>query len=399
MLSHLTTFARALRSAGMPVSPAELLVAAEAVRAAGIGEREPFRLALRASVVKSAEHLPVFDRLFEAHFRVAWPSNDEERRDRKRRQQPGGDRGHRTGGRGEGQGRRPREEPEQHDHARSLRELRETARREQHLATRRALAEAEQRRRVALRRQPLDQRLAPDEVQRLDRECEALGRVLRTRYGRRFRRAAHGRVDIRATIAAGARTCGVPFKLLRRRPRITKPRLLVLCDVSGSVHRTARFLLRLLHEVQRLFDSTTGFVFVDRPVPAAPLFRFADFDDALDHLAELPGLDLHALSDFGNAFERLLAEDAELLTRRTSVLVLGDARCNRFDPQAWAFEELARRTARVVWLNPERRESWYTHDSRLRDYEPWIDRLLPAETLEDLAAGIERVCREAVSRR
>jgi uncharacterized protein with von Willebrand factor type A (vWA) domain len=200
-------------------------------------------------------------------------------------------------------------------------------------------------------------------------------------------------VDVRATIAAGARHGGVPFRLVKRVRRIEQPRLYVLCDVSGSVIRSARFLLRLLHETQRLFASTHGDLFVDRPVSAAPLFRHADFDRALDQLEELPGLDLQAMSDFGHTFIRVLADRHHLLTPTTSVLILGDARCNRFDPQPWALQDIAARVARVVWLNPEQQSKWYTHDSRLRDYQPWITHLLPAATLDELAAGIDLLCR------
>ncbi|NUQ01737.1 MAG: VWA domain-containing protein, partial [Armatimonadetes bacterium] len=194
-------------------------------------------------------------------------------------------------------------------------------------------------------------------------------------------------------IALAARTGGVPLRLLRRQRRILKPRLLVLCDVSGSVRRTAGFLLRLLHTTQRLFDQTAAFVFVDRPVSAAPLLRAGDATRGLAELETLAGLDLYALSDFGNLFVELLDDHATLLTSRTSLLVLGDARCNRFDPQVWALEGIARRVAHLVWLNPERRERWYTADSRLRDYQPWIDHLLPAETPADLAAGVEALLR------
>lgn len=406
MTEHLAGFARALRQAGEPVAVAEVLDAAAAVRAAGVGDRATFRLALRACVAKSPAAGELFDRLFDAWFSVPWPVNEEAgKRKKGQRQRPTGE-GHRPSGgpaaqqlplpaavpQQAGRAAEPDGPPERGRGGRA-RLARQEAQRQHRVARQRAV-EAERRQRgQVLRQRPLRTRLPAAEAEDLAREVERLGRLLRTQVGRRYARAGGGRLDLRATTTTGLRTGGVPFRLLRRRPRVLKPRLLVLCDVSGSVIRTARFLLRLLHETQRLFDRTEGFVFVDRPVSALPLFRQADFGDALAELERLPGLDLHALSDFGNVFYEVLHRHAELLTRRTTVLVLGDARCNRFDPQAWALVEIRRRIANVVWLNPEQAGRWYTHDSRLRDYQPHLDHLLPAACLDDLAAAVRLLAR------
>ena len=420
MIGSLTGFARALRAAGVPLSPAEVIDSAIAVRAAGLEDPETFRLALRASVIKSVEHQPLFDQLYPAWFSVPWPAGPDQRRGHKQHAPSPGERGRQTGGIGEGRGRKPSLDPcegrdqtadeqglrgddprpaELDRHRAEAAELRQQAGLEQRQAQARARRQAQRQAadRPALR--PLRERFDDHDLRQLERETERLGRLLRTRQGRRYQRASRGRIDLRSTIALGVRTGGVPCRLMRHTRRIARPRLLVLCDVSGSAIRTARFLLRLLHETHRLFDRTAGFVFVDRPVSAAPLFRHHDFDATLAALDDLPGLDLHALSDFGNLFERLLAQHHELLTPSTSLLVLGDARCNRFDPQVWALESVARRVAQVFWLNPERRERWETGDSRLREYRPWIDQLLPAETLADLADGLDQLCRSTTAHR
>ncbi len=404
MIDTLTALAQALRDAGVPASPAEVTDAAQALAAAGTSERRICRLALRACLAKSAEHFATFDRLFDAYFSAPWPSTPAAGQ-KHRRQRPATEGWRSSGGHGqapvpspsppESPGRRVAapEEPAPRGRSGPARRLREETRRQQQVARARARAERDRQRRAAPARQPIRKAQTAAEVADLEREVERLGRLLRTRYGRRWRSAPSGRIDLRATIATGVRQGGVPWRLLRRRRTILKPRLLVLCDVSGSVARTARLLLRLLHETHRLFDRTAGFVFVDRPVAAAPLFRHADFDTALADLAALPGLNLHAYSDFGNVFVRLLTDHLDLLHPRTALLVLGDARCNQFDPQAWAFETIAARVGRVCWLNPEQRERWYTHDSRLRDYEPAIDCLLPAATVSDLAHGLDRLLR------
>ena len=74
--------------------------------------------------------------------------------------------------------------------------------------------------------------------------------------------------------------------------------------------------------------------------------------------------------------------------------MLGDARTNRLDPQAWALEELTRRTGAVLWLMPEARERWFTGDSALADYLPHVDTVVEARDLAGLARGVGELLRE-----
>ena len=390
MLETLTGFARALREVGAGPSPAELADAAAALRVVEAGDRGTVRLALRACLAKDDERRAAFDRLFDAWFSAPWPAEAPGQRKKQRRNRPagGGDKprpgvpGQGESPLGQGRGR----EAESHGAARGPREQADRQRQQAQARARRSLEERRQRHPS---RQALRRRMSAMELAGLDREVARLGRLLRTEYSRRWRRARHDRLDLRATIAAASRTGGVPLRLIRRSRRISKQRVVVLCDVSGSVIRTAQFLLALVAEVHRSFDRVDPFVFVDRPVPAASLLSGGELEHRLDRL---PALDLRAFSDFGNTFIRLLTDASHLLHRRTTLLILGDGRCNRFDPQVWAFEEIAARVGQVIWLNPERRDRWYTHDSRLAEYEPCITRLLPAETLADLAEGL-RACR------
>lgn len=387
MVEAVVRLARDLRAAGETVSAAEVRDASAAVAALGVTDREQLRWALRACLAKSESARATFEPLFEAHFTVPWPWDEPGKKKRRRKDRPAEAGAGKSSGRGAAP--QPRQPLEQEQGRAEQAELRRESELGRQVAIGRARQRVAQRRADHPARRALDRRLEPAEELAIDRELERLGRVLRTRYGRRRYQASHGRLDLRRTVTAAVRTGGWPIRLARRRQRLARPRLLVLCDVSGSVARVSRFLLRLLHETQRLFDQTHGFVFVDRPILAAPLFRQADFESALETLDELPGLDLHAYSDYGHLFVRLLQDQGELLTSRTSLLILGDGRSNQFDPQTWAFAEIASRVRRVIWLNPERPERWHTGDSQLRAYQPWLDHLIGAGTAEALAAGVE----------
>ncbi|HEX5495041.1 MAG TPA: VWA domain-containing protein [Mycobacteriales bacterium] len=89
--------------------------------------------------------------------------------------------------------------------------------------------------------------LSPDELLAL---VDLMRReVLATppKRSRRHRSAGHGhRVDLRGTLREARRTGGDPVRLLRRVPRTRPRRLVVLCDISGSMEPYARALLQLL---------------------------------------------------------------------------------------------------------------------------------------------------------
>src|SRR5262249_45125990 len=110
----------------------------------------------------------------------------------------------------------------------------------------------------------------------------------------------------------------------------------------------------------------------------------------------IEGLDPRAASDYGRAFYQAAHARRGTLRsagRDTVLVVLGDARGNYQDPQAWAFETLAERCRRVIWLNPEPASRWGTGDSALDEYLPSCDVLCEAGDLDGIARGIDEILR------
>jgi uncharacterized protein with von Willebrand factor type A (vWA) domain len=105
-------------------------------------------------------------------------------------------------------------------------------------------------------------------------------------------------------------------------------------------------------------------------------------------LEDLEGLDPTAASDYGRTFYALDSARDAALGRDSVLVVLGDGRSNRFDPLPWAFEGLASRARRVIWLVPEPRGRWGTEDSSLPCYLPSCDVAVEATDLEGLARGV-----------
>ncbi len=229
-----------------------------------------------------------------------------------------------------------------------------------------------------------------DEHERADLE-ESLRRLLRSLHGApRPRRAiaARGGVDGRRTMRANMKYDGVPFRPVTVRKVEDRPRLLVLCDVSLSVRNTARFTLHLVHSLQSVAAQVRSFAFVKDMVEITDLFAEHRIEDALSLvLAGSPAggmLDVDADSDYGTAFEQFLEQYGSAVTRRTTLLVLGDGRGNGNDPRVAVFEELARRARQTVWLTPEPRYSWGLGRCDLPAYEEYCDRVQVVRNLHGL---------------
>ena len=222
------------------------------------------------------------------------------------------------------------------------------------------------------------------------RATERLAARLLTRRALRYRRARHGRLDLRRTVRQGLRSGReVPFALAYRRRHVNKLRLIVLCDVSGSVWQVSTFLLKLVHTLQAEFTSVRSLLFVNSMVEVTPLFRHMRFPQDLDALRHYPNLNLFGFSDFGRVFYQFYNDLLGDLSRDTVLLILGDARTNHFDPQAWTLGEIRQRCRRLIWLNPEPRHLWNTEDSIVDVYAPYCDALLECWTLAHLAQAAD----------
>ncbi|WP_442939928.1 VWA domain-containing protein [Nocardioides sp. B-3] len=184
---------------------------------------------------------------------------------------------------------------------------------------------------------------------------------------------------------------GVPFRPVTVSKVEDRPKLLVLCDVSLSVRSAARFTLQLVHSLQSLASSVRTFAFVKDLVEITDLFAEHHPEEALSLvMSGLPAggvLDVDADSDYGSAFEDFLEQFGSAVTRRTTVIVLGDGRGNGNDPRLPVFEEITRRARETVWLTPEPRYSRGLGRCDLPAYADYCSRVRVVRNL----TGLDRV--------
>ncbi|MDE3146500.1 MAG: VWA domain-containing protein, partial [Acidobacteriota bacterium] len=229
-----------------------------------------------------------------------------------------------------------------------------------------------------------------EEMERLERALRPLSRKLAVRLARRRRHRHRGPIDLRHTVRSSLSTGGVPIDLRFRPPRPAKPEIVVIADVSGSVASFARFTLHLVHAISSQFSQVRSFVFVDGLDEVTHLF--AETDDparAVERIAaeaNVVAADGH--SDYGRALGVFAADYAHQLTRRTTVLVLGDARNNYHPAQAHVLEEIRSRVKALYWLNPEPRAYWDSGDSILGLYAAHCDDVVECRTLRQLESFV-----------
>jgi uncharacterized protein with von Willebrand factor type A (vWA) domain len=216
---------------------------------------------------------------------------------------------------------------------------------------------------------------------------ETLRRLAKTMPGALTHRrvvAGRGRVDPGRTMRANMRFDGIPFRPVTVARKEDKPRLVVLADVSLSVRHTARFTLHFVHGLQRLFGQVRTFAFVADTVEVTDLFAEHPVERALDLIVGGDVLDVDADSDYGAAFGRFREEFPDIVTRRTTVVILGDGRGNGNDANMPVFEEIARRCKQLVWLTPERRTMWRLGHCDLPRYAELCDRVDVVRDLDGL---------------
>ncbi len=228
--------------------------------------------------------------------------------------------------------------------------------------------------------------IPPRDFERARRLVRRMAKRLATRHARRRFQRKEGRLDPRRTLRANVAHDGVPFRLAWKHTRIERPKVVAVCDVSGSVAAAAHFLLLLLFSLREVLSDLGAFAFSSHLEDVGELLAGRPFEEAAAAIVERIGL---RPTDYGRTLIDLETRHLALIDRRTTLLVLGDARNNRGDPRADALARLSRRAKRVVWLNPEPRPLWGTGDSEMLRYLPFCHVARVCNTLRHLERAVD----------
>lgn len=228
----------------------------------------------------------------------------------------------------------------------------------------------------------LDQR----DLQRLRVIVAKMAKRLAVRHARRRRKRNRGQLALSKTMRMNAGHDGVPFNLVWKQKRRDRPKIIAVCDVSGSVARFVRFLLMFLYALDRETTDLGAYAFSAHLEDVGPAFEGRDFESAMSAIVSRIG---GSSTDYGQALEDLREKAWDQIDRRTTVLILGDGRSNYADPRLDIFRELAARCRRIIWLCPEPRGMWGSGDSCMLDYQPHCARVTVCTNASDLEREID----------
>jgi uncharacterized protein with von Willebrand factor type A (vWA) domain len=369
IVSHVVTFGRVLREAGLEMGPGRVADALRALDAVDLARQEDVYFSLRQTFVSRHDELDLFDRAFSAWFLRAPVLPPV-------RARIAGELASRVG---EAPTERLRARDEDEPEPGEPLELGASG---QELLRNKDFAE-----------------LTGDELRRIR---ELIARIARARPYRRSRRRTSDprgdRLDVRRMIRRSLRAGGDPLDRPFRARKEVPRKLVVLCDVSGSMDSYARVLLLFLHAVVGAGRGVEAFAFGTRLSRLTPDLATRDPDAALERCTEAvvdwgSGTRIGAsLREFNEVYGR------RALSRGAIVLIVSDG-WEREDPELVGREmaKLARAAYAVVWVNPLKGNPQYQPlAGGMRAALPYVDRFLPGHnlrSLEELAtvlAGIER---------
>jgi uncharacterized protein with von Willebrand factor type A (vWA) domain len=255
---------------------------------------------------------------------------------------------------------------------------------------RRAYRQGEKLTREVLADKPLFA-LTPDEVAQMRTVVARLARRIKDALALRQRVEQRGRLDSRKTIRKSLQYGGIPMEVFLKRRHREKPKLITICDVSDSVRNASRFMLQLVWSLQECFSRVRSYAFVSEIAEVTQAFNANPVERAIEWALKGAPIDYHCRSDFGYAFSRFANTELESLDRKTTIMILGDARNNYNDPQAWALRMIRERVKGIIWLNPEGQWGWGIGDSVMPVYAPACDLVRECRTIGQLGEVVDNL--------
>ncbi|HXQ69820.1 MAG TPA: VWA domain-containing protein [Pyrinomonadaceae bacterium] len=363
-VEKLVVFCRELRAHGLSVTPAEVVTAASALQVIDTIDRDEVFLGLRTVLTTSVDDFPVFEELFKRF----WNRSSHKLINRE------------TFSTLRSQSNVPRQTPKglafflEHwgsSFSSGAQPVKVPGASDTESATTKDFSE-----------------FTNDELEEVSRLARRMVRRLARNPSRRWRPVRRGhRVNLRRSLRLSLKTGGelIELSYKERRPKRTK--LVVLCDVSGSMDIYSRLLLQFVYGLQNSFAKVESFVFATSLARITGELKNKSYKSALHRLAT----NIRGWSGGTRIGASLAAFNAQWLRRidkRTVIIILSDG-WDTGDPEqlAASLSLLQRRAGRVIWLNPLLGSTDYAPMTRgMQASLPFIDVFAPAHDLASLRA-------------
>ena len=365
IIEHLALFGRELRTRSVFVSVRDEIDGAEALTLIDLFDRDEVYRALRTTFKVQHRDWATFEELFEQWWSGLSPVSS-----RTEKQRPAADGGHRV-----------------HGHRQSLEPLMEPL--PPVVDSERPTGDGEQpgsSSEVLLRRKPFEEWTSLD-LAAMEEIMARLALKLATRRSRRLTPTrSRGIVDLRRSLRRTLGSGGELLSLARRSRRIEEPRLVLLCDTSGSMDPHTRFLLTFVLSLQQVARRAEVFAFNTSLTRITLWLAARKIGPTLDRLAAgVPdwsgGTRIgESLADFVDRYQTSVVDS------RSIVVILSDG-LDRGDPAMLgkAMRSIQARARKVIWLNPLMGDTRYEPTARGMSVAlPFVDHFETAHNLESL---------------
>jgi hypothetical protein len=216
---------------------------------------------------------------------------------------------------------------------------------------------------------------------------------------RRFKASNSGaRIDMRRTMRAALRSGTDFIPLMKRKRRMRRPPLVVLCDISGSMERYSRMLLHFMHTVTNDRDRVHTFLFGTKLTNVTRYLRYKDVDEALEKVGEAAtdwsgGTRIgHSLEDFNKYWSRRVLSQGAVV-----VLISDGLDRDEGDGLTLEMERLHMSCRRLIWLNPLLRyEGFEAKSIGIKAMLPHVDEFRTIHNLNSLTDLIRALGSEPV---
>jgi uncharacterized protein with von Willebrand factor type A (vWA) domain len=244
--------------------------------------------------------------------------------------------------------------------------------------------------------------LEPDELAQLYRLMSRLGLATPLRRTRRYEKGRRGEgVDMRRTLRASLRTGGDPIRVARRRRRIARRRLVMLCDISGSMEPYARAYLQFLTSAAGSGPRAEAFVFATRLTRLTRALASRSPETAIQRAAAAAP-DWSSGTRIGDALREFNDRHGRRGMARGAVIVIISDGWERGDPMLVGreMERLARLAHRIVWVNPRvSADAFSVQAGGMVAALPHCDALVSGHSFEALGEVAEAIGAESLRRR
>ena len=230
-------------------------------------------------------------------------------------------------------------------------------------------------------------KMAGQELLRVQRLITAMARELATRMSRRKKAGVKAHViDPGRTMRRSLRYGGEVMELVRRGPKLGKTKMVVLCDVSGSMDIYTTFLIQFLYGIQNGLRGIETVVFSTRLTRITSLLRRRNIDAALQLISETVQ-DWSGGTKIGACLREFnMTMAANMVTSKTLVIIISDG-WDTGDTAVLdgAMAQLRRMALRVIWLNPLLGSADYQPLCKgIQTALPYVHDFLPVHNVESL---------------